>query len=39
VRPSRRASVVRQPPWDPTEEVLYVDYPLVVGLEQFAVRL
>jgi predicted 3-demethylubiquinone-9 3-methyltransferase (glyoxalase superfamily) len=28
VRPSRRASVVRQPPWDPTEKGLYVDYPL-----------
>jgi len=28
VRPSRRARVVRQPPWDPTEEGLYVDYPL-----------
>jgi cyclophilin family peptidyl-prolyl cis-trans isomerase len=27
VRPSRRASVVRQPPWDPTEKGLYVDYP------------
>jgi hypothetical protein len=25
VRPSRRASVVRQPPWDPTEKKLYVD--------------
>jgi hypothetical protein len=27
VRPSRRASVVPQPPWDPTEKGLYVDYP------------
>jgi hypothetical protein len=27
VRPSRRASVVRQPPWDPTEKGLCVDYP------------
>ena len=26
VRPSRRASVVRQPPWDPPEKGLYVDY-------------
>jgi hypothetical protein len=26
VRPSRRASVVRQPPWDPTEKGLHVDY-------------
>jgi tRNA A37 methylthiotransferase MiaB len=25
VRPSRRASVVRQPPWDPIEKGLYVD--------------
>jgi hypothetical protein len=35
VRPSRRASVVRQPPWDPTEKGLYVDYPL---RQQFAAQ-
>ena len=28
MRPSRTASVVRQPPWDPTETGLHVDYPL-----------
>ena len=28
VRPSRTASVVRQPAWNPTEKGLYVDSPL-----------
>ena len=30
MRPSRRASVVRQPPWDPTEKGLYTLYLLAV---------
>jgi peptide chain release factor 2 len=30
-RPSRGASVVCQPPWDPTEKGLYVDDPQAAG--------